>query len=519
MALLATGCGAKYASGGDLPATPTTGNGTGATGTGASGGGNGSGTTGSCGTDTWNNYAAAFFANNCESCHQHTTEFSSESAVLAKASSIESYVNQGLMPQGAPLSQADRDRLAAWLGCPDGAPATSTGTTTGSTTGATSTNGTGGTSGSCDTWANSVGAWFSNNCAACHVGPNSPNAPGATLDATNEVSVLTDNAIPTRLGIAAGQPLAMPQGQLPGTSPTDAEKQRIVTWWNNRDNCPSTTTGTTGTSTSGTTSTSGSTGTTGTCSTYTWADVQPLFASYCVSCHSAAGTYPQYVHLDDQAASTADAANIFAYVNAGAMPLSGSPALSASDKAIVLGWASNPSGQCGGSSGSTGTTTGTTGATTAGSLGLQAACVNDNWGSAGPVWDGDSNMNPGDNCFQCHNTNPNTSGQNGPLLEFGGTAYDSMAGAALSSDATITVIDSGGRTATVSTDIWGNGNGNFSTRGTSLVPPYQVSISRNGSTLYMLHLAPSGACNSCHTQSPAASCSSAGVTPGRVFAP
>ena len=274
-------------------------------------------------------------------------------------------------------------------------------------------------------------------------------------------------------------------------------------------------TGSTGT-TAGSGSTGATGGTTGACTPVPWSSVSQLFDQYCTSCHSAGGTASRFVDLTDQSASTQDAPNIAAYVSAGLMP-QGAP-IAAADKATILAWANDPSG-CGSGSGSTSGTTGTIGP---GSLGVQTACVSDNWGSAAPVHDGDTNMNPGDNCFQCHNANPNTSGDTGPLLNFAGTAYDDATGKLLSANATITVIDANGVSATATASV--GENGNFDSRihsGSSLTPPYTVSITRNGATLPMLHLAPSGACNSCH-QAQAnvdAACVSANVTPGRIYAP
>lgn len=383
-ALLFTACGANYSASSNLPPAAASGGGS------AGGGSGSSGATGSCGTDNWNNYAAAFFANNCETCHQHTTEFSSEAAVLAKAAAIQSYVDQGLMPQGAPLAQADRSRLDAWLACPDGTALTTTG----------------------------------------------------------------------------------------------------------------------GTTTGGTTSSSGSTGT---CSTLTWSDVQGLFATYCTSCHSAGGSASAYVDLTSQTAATNDAANIYSYVNAGLMPKAGSPQLPAADKSTILSWASNPSGQCGGSSGSTGG--GSSGATTAGSLGVETACVSATWGSAPSQPEG-GGMNPGDNCMQCHQANGSASGLD-KRWDFAGTLYDSPNGGNPVYDATITVVDATGATATAYT--YQGENGNFyhlpNWGSAPVTNPLSITITKGSQTQWMLHTAPNGSCNSCHTAS--GQCNA----PGRIHLP
>lgn len=368
--LALAGCGANYAASSNLPPAPTSG---GAGGAGGTGGTSGSA---SCGTDTWNNYAAAFFANSCESCHQHTTEFSTEAAVLAKASTIETYVNGGLMPQGAPLAQADRDRLAAWFGCPDG---TTSVTTTGGGTG------------------------------------------------------------------------------------------------------------------SGTTSSS-SGSTTGSCSSFTWADVQPIFASYCTSCHSAGGSASAYVDLTSQSAATADAANIYGYVNAGLMPKPGSPQLPVSDKSTVLAWAGNPSGVCGGSSGSSGTTGTPPGP---GSLGPVTNCgVQQTDGSATWSGDGSSNMLPGQNCLQCHAVG---SGNDREFV-FAGTLYTTSTSTNPQYPGTVSVVDATGATASVST----HSSGNFycDSWNCPVNIPLSVTVSDSaGHSNWMLHQVTVGSCNACHTQS------------------
>ena len=284
------------------------------------------------------------------------------------------------------------------------------------------------------------------------------------------------------------------------------------------------------TSSNGSTGTTAATGSTGTSSTggttgswvpVDWTTVSALFVTYCTTCHSPSGTASHYVDLTSQSASTADAPSIAAYVGAGLMPQNAT--ITAADKATILNWANNPSGTCSTGSGTTGGS-GSTGSIGPGSLGPQAACVAQNWGSAPWVNGGDPNMNmnPGDNCDQCHTNNPANTGDTGPRLNFGGTAYNDATGTALSSNATITVVDANGVTATATASV-GN-NGNFDSRhssSVSLTPPYTVTITRGTTTLPMLHLAPSGACNSCHQVQANAdpACVTANVTPGRIYAP
>jgi hypothetical protein len=83
------------------------------------GGGGTSGTSSSC-TDTWSSYGQAFFASTCDSCHQHSSEFSTQAAVQGSRSRIESVISSGAMPQGTSLSSTEKTRILAYLAC--GAP-------------------------------------------------------------------------------------------------------------------------------------------------------------------------------------------------------------------------------------------------------------------------------------------------------------------------------------------------------------------------------------------------------------
>jgi hypothetical protein len=123
----------------------TASNGTGGTGGTGSTAGTG-GTTGTVCADGYATYAQAALQTYCESCHQHTGEFTL-AAVQAKRTTMASRIADGSMPPANDLPAADKSRLEAWLNC--GAPDQATGGTSGGTG---STGGTiGGTSGSTGT--------------------------------------------------------------------------------------------------------------------------------------------------------------------------------------------------------------------------------------------------------------------------------------------------------------------------------------------------------------------------------
>jgi len=81
------------------------------------GGSSSSSSGGACTTDTWANYAGSFFANTCDSCHQHTSEFSSLAAVTAKKSTVTSRISTGNMPTTSTLAASEKSRILAWLAC------------------------------------------------------------------------------------------------------------------------------------------------------------------------------------------------------------------------------------------------------------------------------------------------------------------------------------------------------------------------------------------------------------------
>lgn len=117
--------------------------------------------------------------------------------------------------------------------------------------------------------------------------------------------------------------------------------------------------------------------------------------------------------------------------------------------------------------------------------------------------EGGADMQPGEDCLSCHGGGGGRGG-----WSVAGTVFPtgtSTADAGLSG-VSVVVTDSRGQTVTVVS----NSAGNFYS-GAALVAPLQVKVVRNGKEVAMPSAATSGACNSCHAPSGAASL--------RVFAP
>jgi hypothetical protein len=134
-----SGTGGSGTAGSGTAGSGTAGSGTGGTdpGTGGSGtagsgtagsGTAGSGTAGSgtggappCTTDTWGNFAQAFFKNDCTlSCHTHFTLGGTSpnyNSVKSSAADITSRIKSGNMPQGTKLSASDKSRILLWMSC------------------------------------------------------------------------------------------------------------------------------------------------------------------------------------------------------------------------------------------------------------------------------------------------------------------------------------------------------------------------------------------------------------------
>lgn len=116
-------------------------------------------------------------------------------------------------------------------------------------------------------------------------------------------------------------------------------------------------------------------------------------------------------------------------------------------------------------------------------------------------------MYAGADCLACHA--PGGQAADKPLA-LAGTVFESaQAGVdAGMAGVEVAVTDANGRTLTLQS----NEVGNFFSE-ESLVLPLKVEVWRNGAVARMARLAPSGSCNACHAQPPAAS------APGRLYPP
>jgi hypothetical protein len=88
----------------------------------SSGGSSSGGSTGAaeCTADTWANYAEAFFATNCTSCHNANSsldDFTSYSTVVGDGSEITKKIKDGSMPPSGGLSSTDQTRIEKWISC------------------------------------------------------------------------------------------------------------------------------------------------------------------------------------------------------------------------------------------------------------------------------------------------------------------------------------------------------------------------------------------------------------------
>jgi hypothetical protein len=103
------------------PGGGTGGTGSGTGGSGTAGTSSGTGGAAPCTTDTWANFAQAFFKNDCTlSCHNHSTlggQTPNYNLIKSNASNISSRISSGNMPQGTKLSASDKSRILKWLSC------------------------------------------------------------------------------------------------------------------------------------------------------------------------------------------------------------------------------------------------------------------------------------------------------------------------------------------------------------------------------------------------------------------
>jgi hypothetical protein len=80
--------------------------------------------------------------------------------------------------------------------------------------------------------------------------------------------------------------------------------------------------------------------------------------------------------------------------------------------------------------------------------------------------------------------------------------------------AQVVVVDSTGRTVTVSV----NNNGNFSSS-TTLTPPFRAKVVFMGRERVMIGAVPRGDCNACHTQAGTTTVANGVRAPGRILLP
>jgi hypothetical protein len=67
--------------------------------------------------DTWDTYALTFFAASCRSCHRDFIDYATVPAPGLRAS-ISTQVSTGAMPPGGgDVTDEERQRIVAWLGC------------------------------------------------------------------------------------------------------------------------------------------------------------------------------------------------------------------------------------------------------------------------------------------------------------------------------------------------------------------------------------------------------------------
>jgi cytochrome c553 len=236
-------------------------------------------------------------------------------------------------------------------------------------------------------------------------------------------------------------------------------------------------------------------------------DVSMLLSMHCTSCHGTTPTQAAPMSLVTYAdlaraaitdPTQSEAALSVMRIQNHVRPMPPAPAamLSTADVAVLSSWvaAGMPPGSC-----EMGTDP----------FALPPTCTSGTHWTGGTR--GSSRMEPGRACIACH-----AMGGEGPRYAIAGTVYatghepDDCNGAASSAGDPITVhvTDASGNSVALNT----NSAGNFYSR-TRLTPPYTVSVERQGRVRPMVMPAPSGDCNTCHTQDGTMS------APGRIVAP
>lgn len=77
---------------------------------------NASASTSCTSTDTWASYGQSFFATNCRTCHEHTSQFSTQASVANSLARIKAEISSGAMPPGG-LNSTAKQRILAYLAC------------------------------------------------------------------------------------------------------------------------------------------------------------------------------------------------------------------------------------------------------------------------------------------------------------------------------------------------------------------------------------------------------------------
>jgi hypothetical protein len=239
-------------------------------------------------------------------------------------------------------------------------------------------------------------------------------------------------------------------------------------------------------------------------------DVQTLLVNRCDSCHGAtpAGgaprslvTYANLTVADPANPSLTEAQASLARMQSTASPMPPSPASPATSTEIATlqNWigAGYPSGACSGDAGTL----------PPDPLNASPTCTSNTTWTRGNS--GSASMNPGQACISCH-----SSGE-GPRYVIAGTLYptghepNNCNGVNGTTGARVVVTGSNGSAVTLTP----NSAGNFYSS-TSLAGPFKAKVvDSTGKERVMVSTAPSGDCNTCHTQS--------GTTaaPGRITLP
>ncbi len=235
--------------------------------------------------------------------------------------------------------------------------------------------------------------------------------------------------------------------------------------------------------------------------------VETILSKYCWSCHGVTPSAPTrlvtYSDLTGPSATNknvSEASEALARMQAstGPMPPSG-PKPTANEIATFSAWVSaqTPQGaKCGGT-GSDGGAIPEDAAPPPNPYNTPVQCTSNKTWKTGTG----STMRPGDNCKRCHSS-----------FSIAGTVYPTAHEPTnclgIPAGATVVVTDAANKTVNLTV----NSAGNFY-YGSTLKAPFTVSVTSGSKTRAMTAKAPSGDCNSCHTQSGTQN------APGRIMAP